>query len=250
MKCKFIISILALFVGVTHLKAQSGIITYTGHINKQYSEKFLKSLNDDKNTPADVLQTITLWHNTAKPVELELRFKGSESFYEFIPDLNSDGGYNISETLTGSYMPYYTNSKSNTIIEFNPFVGNTVIDQPLEWNITPEMKKIGKYNCIKAVAYEQRPSRKGGFFTDKVIAWFTTEIPVNFAPRRYNGLPGLVLEVEKDRYIITATKIVLNPKKEVVLNVPEIGRTITQSEQYKRYEEREKERQRERANQK
>ncbi|MDO5608719.1 MAG: GLPGLI family protein, partial [Capnocytophaga sp.] len=194
MNNKYIVLVFIIFISTFLSQAQSGIITYSGHMSQRYSDSVLEVRKNDKTISPHELKKTIQTYNAAKPIELELRFKDNESFYEMIPDLNSDGSYNMSETLTGGYMPYYMNSKSNTIIEFNPFVGNTVIDQPLEWNITTETKKIGKYNCTKAVAYERLPSRKGGFFTDKVIAWFTAEIPVNFAPRRYNGLPGLVLE--------------------------------------------------------
>lgn len=55
-----------------------------------------------------------------------------------------------------------------------------------KWNITDETRKIGNYTCRKATMHKD-----GRDWT----AWFTTELPHRGAPRHYNGLPGVVLEL-------------------------------------------------------
>lgn len=54
------------------------------------------------------------------------------------------------------------------------------------WDITDEEMKIGVYNCRKATL------EKGG---RKWTAWFTTDLPHRAAPRDFNGLPGVVLQL-------------------------------------------------------
>ena len=73
----------------------------------------------------------------------------------------------------------------------------------------PRVKKIGSYLCYKAIDVESDNQLK------KPIAWFSPLIPVNFGPKEYIGLPGLVLEVEMAGSTITATKIILNPIEEI-----------------------------------
>lgn len=55
----------------------------------------------------------------------------------------------------------------------------------MNWKITDEKKKIGKFICKKAIT-----DFRGRNYT----AWFTPEIAVQFGPWKLNGLPGLILE--------------------------------------------------------
>jgi GLPGLI family protein len=61
----------------------------------------------------------------------------------------------------------------------------------------------------------------------KVIAWYTTQIPYNFGPKDYNGLPGLILELQEDNLLIKASKITLQQKKKIVIKKPNQGEKIT-----------------------
>lgn len=63
-----------------------------------------------------------------------------------------------------------------------------------------ETKKIGNYDCRKATTT---------FRGRNYIAWYTLEFPIPYGPWKFNGLPGLILEVydETDRYHWTVRKI-------------------------------------------
>lgn len=54
------------------------------------------------------------------------------------------------------------------------------------WEILPDVKKIKGYTAQKA-----KTSFKGRDY----IAWFTSEIPISDGPYKFNGLPGLILEI-------------------------------------------------------
>lgn len=76
----------------------------------------------------------------------------------------------------------------------------------LEWKITKEKKIIHTYNCKKAVV------NFGGRVWD---AWFTEEIPINDGPYKFQGLPGLILEIadrNKDYHFSTIRISKLNEK--------------------------------------
>ena len=58
--------------------------------------------------------------------------------------------------------------------------------QEFTWKLTNEKKKIGEYECQKATC---------SFGGRNYEAWFAPDIPVSDGPWKFNGLPGLVLEV-------------------------------------------------------
>ncbi|WP_405611677.1 GLPGLI family protein [Polaribacter sp. Asnod1-A03] len=68
------------------------------------------------------------------------------------------------------------------------------------------------------------------------MVWFTSIIPVSFGPKDFNGLLGLVLLVEMKKRTITASKIVLNPKKKIKIKKPTKGKKMTAEEARKRGE--------------
>jgi GLPGLI family protein len=87
------------------------------------------------------------------------------------------------------------------------------------WKITNERKKIGDYNCIKAVK-----DCNSCDLPDEV--WFTTDIPVPFGPLGYSGLPGLIIEVKRNGSVLQLKKITYT-KEKVKINKPVKGKEIT-----------------------
>lgn len=59
-----------------------------------------------------------------------------------------------------------------------------------EWEILPETKVIQGYESQKA---------KTEFRGREYTAWFTPEIPASDGPYKFNGLPGLILQLEDSR---------------------------------------------------
>ncbi len=89
------------------------------------------------------------------------------------------------------YKNYISNSVKKYV--FVPLVFSifSIEIQPnLQWNITGEKIKIGKYNCQKAEA------KYGG---RNWIAWFTDEIPIQDGPYIFHGLPGLIVNLSDNK---------------------------------------------------
>lgn len=55
-----------------------------------------------------------------------------------------------------------------------------------DWELTGETKILEGYTVQKAIT---------SFSGRNYIAWFTTEIPISDGPYKFNGLPGLILEL-------------------------------------------------------
>ncbi|MCU7615797.1 GLPGLI family protein [Chryseobacterium sp. PBS4-4] len=86
--------------------------------------------------------------------------------------------------------------KNSTITKFYNFPPNsniyklTEIKNKFNWKILKETKKIGKYQCQKAtLTYKGRDW----------IAWFTSDVSLNFGPYLFDGLPGAILYLEDSK---------------------------------------------------
>ena len=90
-------------------------------------------------------------------------------------------------------------------------------------------KKIEGYTCFKATSIKI-VKNNNGVFEHPIEAWFTTEIPLNFGPADYGGLPGLILDIKFQNVRIFCSKIVLNPKKAVIIKKPKKGKLITEKQ--------------------
>ena len=150
----------------------------------------------------------------------------------------------------GSSNKLFKDTKEGTFVDKRDMMGKLFLIQDnlekLDWKLERETKKIGNYNCFKAVATEEYEDRD--FKTDsitlktrKIIAWYTPEIPVSHGPEKLYGLPGLILEVAKGKHMLLCTKIVLNPTDAVSIKQPKKGKIVSQQKfdaiQYKKSKE-------------
>jgi GLPGLI family protein len=87
------------------------------------------------------------------------------------------------------------------------------------WELTNETKIIDNYLCYKATTYEEI-IRDGKIIKAPIIAWYCPEIPFQFGPKNYHGLPGLILELHDRICIFYVSDFNLNPsQKNITLPV-------------------------------
>lgn len=83
------------------------------------------------------------------------------------------------------------NEEINSLYDYTAYKFKLSENISLNWNLdTKESKKILGYNTKKATV-----SFKGRNYT----AWYTNEISIQEGPYKFNGLPGLILEIYDDR---------------------------------------------------
>ena len=59
-------------------------------------------------------------------------------------------------------------------------------------------------------------------------AWYTLQVPVSNGPDNYQGLPGLILEINDGKKLIVCTEINMNPSKSIKIQVPKKGKVVSQ----------------------
>ncbi len=142
----------------------------------------------------------------------------------------------------------YKNLQKKMYREKRPSFQNTylIIDSlpDYHWKITGETKKIGDYTVIKAegtekirklkkskdVIKEKDSKKEFEEVEKKVVAWFTPELPISNGPGKYWGLPGLIMEVNKDGEVILLKELIINPTKYNEIKKPEEGEKLNEKE--------------------
>lgn len=198
---KFIRCILLLATSFCY--SQNNIITYNFKIleDKQLLENELigKMYREDM--------------ESAKYLNFRLIFRDTIAKFENIQlteldDNNSRGALNMSrcrkEIIVYKDSIYQNNSEG--AFKENQYL----IVKPIEkkWNLTNESKKIDKYTCFKATT-EYIVINSKGTFIHPVIAWYCPEIPYQYGPAGYGGLPGMILELQEKNNVFGAVKIEL-----------------------------------------
>jgi GLPGLI family protein len=115
----------------------------------------------------------------------------------------------------------------------------------LDWELKKDTKYIGQYTCYKATLTREIEVVKSGISingdkdlsedkttkeTQIITAWYTPEIPVNHGPQKYQGLPGLILEVNDGSQTVICSKIILNPENPIDIRAPKKGKEINQKD--------------------
>lgn len=169
-------------------------------------------------------------------ISYELIFKNSESIFQKIKKLQIKSS-SLSSIIASKGI-YYTNSMDRDILHQKESFGELfLISYPYqEWEITQEKKQIGNYECYKAICEKQIEGRWGKKQI-KIVAWFTHQIPVNFGPKEFSGLPGLILELKDRSITYIASSIQLNIKEKVKIKKTRTGKRISLSDYNKTVKE-------------
>jgi GLPGLI family protein len=128
----------------------------------------------------------------------------SEQFILLIDNKNNKSAFlsstiysmnSLKETNPRDYMSYDSefpeivcsnNNQMDVFEDIKEFKYRYVENDKLKWEILKEKKKVGKVNAQLA-----RCNAYGRTW----YAWFSVEIPLNNGPYKFNGLPGLIVEM-------------------------------------------------------
>ncbi len=105
----------------------------------------------------------------------------------------------------------------------NLYVQDSLVNR--KWKITDSKRKIGKYECRKAI-WEINDSTR-------IYAWFSDEIIPSVGPETFTGLPGAILGVaNEDGGVIYFAKTIEIQNPDMTTLAPKIGKnkTLTSAE--------------------
>ena len=124
---------------------------------------------------------------------------------------------------------YYTEANSHQKMRYeNGYLGEFRVNytEKTEWKLENETKYIDGFLCLKATS-EQVVVRPEKTFRHPIIAWYCPAIPFSFGPNGFNGLPGLILELQVRNITWGATKIELS-KDDKIIEKPTKGKLLSE----------------------
>lgn len=232
---KIIIQSLFLFIALftVNLYCQKQILS--GEVSYEVSMEFDKNKLDEitkKNKSSEQVKKMVAYtiKNRGK-ANFTLRFNKNESIFKEDKELEiNDRKTSLTKIMAGKGL-FYTDKNSKTIVNQKESFGELfLVNVPkVKWALTQESKKIGKYLCYKATTEKEGENSKGKF-VNKITAWYAPELTVNFGPKDYSGLPGLILELRKGNLLFKATKINLSHSKNIKIKKPVKGKKVSLEE--------------------
>jgi GLPGLI family protein len=144
---------------------------------------------------------------------------------------------------SGAGSIYYKNTQEKRFAKKTEIMGKVFLVKDslpnYDWELSSETKNIGNYTCYKATFSKEvekmNMSMMNGESKEEkeketiiTTAWYTTQIPISNGPDKYQGLPGLILEINDGKKMIVCTEIVLNPSEKISILEPTKGKVVNQ----------------------
>lgn len=228
---KQIVFFLTVFCFFLKAKAQNneGIVIYS----KEYKRNIFK--HKSKGTSLQMFNQFKKHEEkikeATKKINFELIFKKDRALFQVQNFLEIEGEKFLKAAIgpEASGKFYYHNQ--NVTWNVNAFGEDFIVSQEKpKWILKSDTKKIGKYECRKAII---RVSSKTKIKSNNktITAWYCPQLNIPYGPIGYSGLPGLILELDMGNEIrYYATKINLHPKKKITIKSPSKGKKVTEKE--------------------
>ncbi len=174
----------------------------------------------------EMLQYIPEFQTT----KMELLIKGQSTLYKSAPQQEEEhesGDGNVRIRMNRNQSVVYRDLKGKKQLTATEFMGRKfLISEEIpsrSWKITGETKSILGKSCTKAVFKDT---------ADVFEAWFTLDIPTSGGPGSYSGLPGMILEVNRNdgEMILSATNIEMKSLDAEKMEKPSKGKKVTREE--------------------
>lgn len=245
-----------MFTAISYAQSYEGIATYK-------TQRKMDVQLDSSQVDDGMRDQIMAMMKKQFEKEYTLKFTQDESLYTEVEKLDNPGGgvgngmvFQVQVVGDGAGDVLYKNTKENRFVNQNEsFSKQFLIKDKMvvrDWKMEKETKNIGDYACFKATYTYERPVARVMSFSSSndekekeedeetkeepveemetitVTAWYTPQIPVKNGPSQYDGLPGLILELNDGNLTVLCSKIVLNPNEDLNIKEPKGGKVVTQ----------------------
>ena len=207
-----------------------GIVTFAQNKRFIYEYKFISD-----STKIDDVKTEMMFLDTTKDGSKYYSYTvfNSDSLMkvDLEKQLAATGSINVKSDMQKGSVRYsvtktYPDYKINHHRRLGMEAYNISDDRKINWKILPEKEKIGEWNAQKAEA---------DFAGRHWIAWFSTDIPIQDGPYKFNGLPGLIVKIEdKTGSHKMELKGIKNITGNVDINVFEVKEIAVNSKQFQK----------------
>ena len=186
-----------------------------------YSKQIFFEINDSSNYSKEKEKALRLAMQEKRLFSLITNT--SESIYKSIPSItNSQNESGFKVSFSESQNAIYNNLIDSINIVEETYPAKFMIYDSLNqynWKLIDEEKIYKGYRIKKAET----------LYNDlKLVAWYTSEIPINSGPEYVWGLPGLILIVESSRLTSTGKQLItmesLHESDEIEIKKPIIKR--------------------------
>ncbi|MPS71903.1 MAG: GLPGLI family protein [Chryseobacterium sp.] len=168
-----------------------GILTFAQNKRFIYEYKFISD-----STNLDDIKTEMMFLDTTKEGSKYYSYTvfNSDSLMkaDLERQLKATGSINVKTDMRKGNVRYsvtktYPDYKINLHRRLGMDAYNVSDDRKINWKISSEKEKIGEWSTQKAEA---------DFAGRHWTAWFSTDIPIQDGPYKFQGLPGLIVKVE------------------------------------------------------
>lgn len=162
----------------------------------------------------------------------ELKFDRENSYFGcIIPSKLTNEQIESALVISNLEGFYGRNLKTTTFdyykddVSFGPI--NIQQDANINWQLSNETKIIENYTCLKATALITDFGVNSTNTSHEISIWYCTDIPVSLGPKRFSGLPGLILEATERGVTLQVTKLNFNIEKPLHFEAPFKAKKIT-----------------------
>mgnify|MGYP006074160895 FL=1 len=225
---------------------------FTGKAIYKTSIKSSFSFGDDKNSTMsdDMKKQLQARLQKMNQKTFILNFDQKTSSYREettldVPKPQVGGGNIVMMSFGGSGngSVYFKNIKEKRFTNQTEIMGKRFLVKDklpeYKWKLSSETKNIGNYTCYKATFTEEVENINMTFENGEAkeekkkensitTAWYTVDLPVSNGPGDYQGLPGLILEINDGKKTIVCTEITLNSSNKIDVVEPEKGKIVSQ----------------------